>query len=188
MFLAASGCRDAGPRYTQVFTGFNGPSRPQTTYFMDPASAKNSWLNRALGPTELDRVLSQVSFENQMLAVGAVGKREGATGVKIDHISQREAALTVILLIGVNDDGCGESRSASFPFVLAIVDRPAKFDRTESSFHQNYPDGCKPPKADTPNELPPSPRANAISTLTSAAPSSPHTASISSSGSQPERP
>ena len=152
LVLCTSGCNQ-GPRYEQIFTGFNGPSSTVTKYFMDQHSVKSSWLSRALTPPELERVLSQVSFERQMLVVVAVGMRENVTGkVTLESINQYKSSLMTYIEIGVNDTGCIQADTASYPFVLAVVERLQQFDGMENYFHQNFPDGCKPAKSGTPSE------------------------------------
>ena len=93
--LLGSAC-SGGPRYKQLIAGFNGPSTPKTTYFFDAASARGSWLSKALSPSELDQVLSMVSFDTQMLVASATGERSTATGsVTIDGINQYNTSLSV---------------------------------------------------------------------------------------------
>jgi len=150
--LLTSACW-GGPHYTQVWTGFNGPNIPKTEYFLDANSARSSWLSKALGSTQLETLLSQISFDTQMLMVSAVGERENITGtLKIQDVNQDEDSLTVFLLIGVNGPGCTYPHALSYPFVVAIVDRPTRFDGLGSYYHQNFPDGCKPAKTGKPND------------------------------------
>mgnify|MGYP003621297122 CR=1 FL=1 len=150
LIVSASACQSA-PRYKQVLIGFNGPSTPQTTYFHDAQSAQISWLSRALNTEQLNSLLSQVSFDSQMLVVTAVGERDPVTGrLEVDPLSQNENSLMVYLLIGVNE--CTGPHAKSYPFAVAVVDRPVRFDGIGNYFHQNFPDGCKAVKSGVPND------------------------------------
>ena len=151
--LNISGCQGSG--YTQLLRGFNGPSNPGTAYFSDAESVKASWLRAALTAKQLEQALSQVSFQRQVLVAVAVGKRENATGaLTIDRID-RDSAVIPYVLIGVNDTGCSHSHAASYPFVLAVIDRPKESTPSIGYFFQNFPDGCKAVVTGVPNDTAP---------------------------------
>lgn len=141
--LCTSSCSQSA-RYEQLFIGYNGPSVAKTEYFRSAASVKGSWVARSLSSAELERVLSRISFEREMLAAAAVGARETVTQVSLASISQYKlSALSTNIRIGVIETGCSQPHAMSFPFVLAVVEPPEKFDGSGSFDHQNYPDGCK---------------------------------------------
>jgi hypothetical protein len=150
--LCAIGCSD-NARHEQLFVGYNGPSLPITEYFENADSVKSSWVARAVTPTELERVLSRIAFEHEILVVAAVGLRETATNVALDGISVWESnAITTYIRVGVIEADCSQPRSKSYPFVLAVVERPKKFNGSGGYHHQNYPDGCKAVARGSPNE------------------------------------
>jgi hypothetical protein len=66
--------------YKQLFAGFNGPQNPSLTIIQYEAAARASWLNSAMSPEEFKSVLSQTSFDSQVLVAFAMGERETATG------------------------------------------------------------------------------------------------------------
>lgn len=151
--LVLCGCSQS-VRYEQLFVGYNGPSVPKTEYFDSAASVKGSWVAKALSPAELEGVLSRVSFKNEMLVVVAVGARETVTQVSLAGISEYESsALSTNVRVGVIEAGCSQPHAMSYPFVVAAVKRPEKFDGSGGFDHQNYPDGCKAVMRGTPNEL-----------------------------------
>jgi hypothetical protein len=149
--LCANGCSQA-VRYEQLFAGYNGPRVPKTEYFGSASSVKASWIAKALSPAELERVLSRVPFERDMLVAASVGMRESVTQVSLDSISAHGSVLSTNVRIGVIEVGCLRPHSMSYPFVLAVVRRPNNFDGSGGLDHQNFPDGCAVVMSGAPNE------------------------------------
>lgn len=131
-------------RYQQLFVGYNGPNLPKTEYFRSAAAVKGSWVAHALSSAELERVLSRIPFEREVLVAASVGARKAVTQVSLAGMSQYESSsLSTNIRIGVIEAGCSQPHAMSYPFVLAIVELPEKFDGLGGYDHQNYPDGCK---------------------------------------------
>jgi hypothetical protein len=140
------------PQYTQLFVGFNGPSRTTTYYFADALSVRISWLSRALSPEELDTVLSKINFQRQMLLAMTIGQRYTATGsITLTGLTQIGSSVAPNVRVGVNVTDCNEVLRPSFPFVLAALER-ITIDGMPNYSLQNFPDGCKPPKSGVAND------------------------------------
>lgn len=131
--------------YKQLYAGFNGPQNPDSFAFASANMANSSWLKSAMGD-HLEQVLSQVDFDHQVLVVAAVGERPTATGkLEIRKIDEHDSIFDPYVLIGVNDNECAMPGGRSFPFVIAVVERPKLPPRAHGGFdYQNFPDGCKP--------------------------------------------
>ncbi|GAB1597157.1 hypothetical protein PAGU2638_28370 [Lysobacter sp. PAGU 2638] len=130
--------------YKQILVGYNGPQESNTTYFSDPDAVKTSWLSLALTAEQLNSLLTRVDFATHVLAVSAVGEREAVTDVSLESVMWDETSISVNVFVGVAGSQCSGPRPRSFPFVVAIIERPERFDGLSNFFHQNYPAECGP--------------------------------------------
>lgn len=130
--------------FKQLHVGFNGPSTAGRYFFHSPTDLASSWLVSSLGD-QTQAMLSQVDFSHQILIVATVGERSTTTGnVSISEIWKFGAGIVPFVRIGVNERSCNEPRRASFPFVVAVIEKPSAFNPNEGGYdNQNFPDGCK---------------------------------------------
>ena len=137
---------DPNASFKQVFKGYNGPANSSAKAFSSDVELKESWVAKALNSTELKSILEKVDFNKQIVVALSFGKRETATGtIHISNVKYNTVykSLTISGLIGVNQKDCTENRLESFPFALAIAERPQTIsDHPGLSIH-NFPDGCK---------------------------------------------
>lgn len=130
--------------FQQVFAGYNGPKDSETVHFTDPESARSSWLSAAIDKAELDALLAEVDFQTNLLAVSAIGERTAVTKVSVESVSWTETSVFLTVFIGVAEKSCPGPRPSSYPFVVAVVARPARYDGVAGYYHQNFPDLCEP--------------------------------------------
>ncbi len=153
LLLVAIAC-EAAP-YKQIFSGYNGPEDSQTSYFSDAESVKTSWLATVLSNEELESILAQVDFKTHLLAVSAVGARKAVTNVSVEGVSWTRTSASITVFVGVADTTCIGPRPNSYPFVVAVIERPAEYDGLSSYYHQNFPDQCGPVHEGKPSGAPP---------------------------------
>lgn len=137
---------DPNASFKQVFKGYNGPENSSAKAFNSDVELKKSWVAKALKSTELNSLLNRVDFNKQIVVALSFGKRETATGtIYISNVKYNTVykSLTISGLIGVNQKGCSEKRIKSFPFALAIAERPSTISDYPGFSIQNFPDGCK---------------------------------------------
>ena len=153
LFCVASVC-EAAP-YKQLFAGYNGPADPETSYHSSPETARRSWLRDAIGADELEKLIAQVDFGTQLLAVSAIGQREAVTTASLESVNWTLSSVSVYVVIRIADPSCGARRPSAHPFVVAVVERPAEYDGLSNYFHQNYPDRCGEVHEGEPTGTPP---------------------------------
>jgi hypothetical protein len=153
LFCVASVCT-AAP-YRQLLAGYNGPAESETSYYSSPETARSSWLRNAVAPDELEKLISQVDFSTQLLAVSAIGEREAVTTVSLEGVNWTRSSVSVYVVIRIADTSCAGRRPTSYPFVVGVVERPAEYDGMSNFFHQNYPDSCGEVHEGKPTGTPP---------------------------------
>ncbi len=137
---------DPNANYRQVYTGYNGLKTSKASVYLSKDQILKSWIAKAVSKSELDKILSNVDFGSEIMVALNFGKRESATGstyitdVKYNSVYK---SLNVAGLIGVNERDCSKSHQISYPFVLAIAERPPSFPDYPSLYVQNFSDGCK---------------------------------------------
>jgi hypothetical protein len=142
---------DPDAPYKQLFAGFNGPQNPSLTVIRNEAEARASWLNSAMSPEEFKSVLSQTSFDSQVLVAFAMGERDTATGrVYVTDVSYNALldSFSAQGYVGVNEPDCTQPRAKSHPYAVAIAKRPPKPAGGSGYDVGNFADGCKPVRAD----------------------------------------
>lgn len=144
---------DPDANFEQVWTGFNGPESGELLILESEESIRNSWISRALGKRELNVILSEVDFKNQIVVAFAIGERSTATGTMYINKVSYNAILESLFVgarVGVNEAGCKFLPAKSYPFALAVAERPPQVPASRGNGVSNFPDGCKQPKSGTP--------------------------------------
>jgi len=99
--------------------------------------------------------MSRVDWNNQVLVVLSIGRRETATGiVQITDVSYNAMlhSWSVSGRVGVNVETCTHQPAASYPFALAAAPRPP--DKLSTGYGtSNFPDGCKQPVIGEPTAI-----------------------------------
>ena len=94
---------------------------------------------------ELQGVLGKVDFSHQVLVAAAVGARARANGsLRLTRVQIYDSTVKPYVAIGVNNNACQLPSGESYPFVLAVIERPAHLRKLSSFDHQNFPNGCAP--------------------------------------------
>jgi hypothetical protein len=156
--LVLSACVKAKTiEYDQLFEGFNGPRNPHAFYFESKSSIDNSWIKLSLNKGEYEKLLSKIDFGHQILVAVAVGERESASGaVKITYFRQltdlKNPPMDISALVGIVGSGCAKKGLISYPFALAVFERPEKFQTVGGIDIGNFDDGCKTEKSGEPND------------------------------------
>ena len=112
LFCVASVC-EAAP-YKQLFAGYNGPADPETSYHSSPETARRSWLRDAIGADELEKLIAQVDFGTQLLAVSAIGQREAVTTASLESVNWTLSSVSVYVVIRIADPSCGARRPSAY--------------------------------------------------------------------------
>ena len=138
--------------YKQVYVGFNGPKQSKTYTFNSIESVKSSWLASAI-PSEIEKVLSSVDFNYQILIAAAVGERQNVTqNVSIVLMAKFDTRVTPFVAIGVTNTGCNPPTLNSYPFVLVVIEKSKEVQSANGYDHQNYADECKPVMSGLPHD------------------------------------
>jgi hypothetical protein len=143
---------DPDATYKQLLAGFNGPQNPSLTIIQNEADARASCLKSVMSPEEFKSVLSQTSFDSQVLVAFAMGERDTASErVYVTDISYNALldSFSAQGYVGVNEPDCAQPRAKSHPYAVAIAKRPPKPAGGSGYDVGNFGDGCKPVRADT---------------------------------------
>ena len=130
----------------QVAVGFNGPAMPTTDILRSRTEVLNSWLSAALPDDELEALIVGTDFETQALLAYSFGERMNASGqIIISKLSYSESrrGYTISTRIGVVAESCGIPFTASYPFVVGLVEAVPGAD-VNSSSSSNFGDECGP--------------------------------------------
>jgi hypothetical protein len=141
---------DPDASFKQVFSGFNGLEKPGVTFIQSRAELTTSWISSALPQADLERVVSGVNFDSQILIAFAIGERMGATGRVIVADATYNTLLKSMLIeaaVGVNGEDCRLERVKSYPFALVVAARPPVVPAYPGYGLSNFGDGCQPPKS-----------------------------------------
>lgn len=139
---------DPDASFKQIYTGFNAPKNADTPLFLQSeAEVRDSWLAGVIDKNILDKLLKDIDFDKQLLAVTSFGQRKWITGTV--HITDVDfntvyKTSTINSALGVHEHGCHNYQGDYYPFALAVADKPP-FEITESGgyYHQNFPDECQ---------------------------------------------
>jgi len=138
---------DPDAEFTQLYKGSNSPKGSKALVFKSKSEVIDSWISKSLSRDDLNNILEQVNFENQILVSLSFGKRRNSTGpIYISDVNYNSVheSLDVSGLIGVTESTCDEPYADSYPFVLAVAPQPEIIPSYPGMFLQNFPDGCKP--------------------------------------------
>jgi hypothetical protein len=152
LLLACSPAREV--EFKQVAKGFNGPKQFEIYFFENRAEADTSWLKRALPGSRYEQIISQTNFDHQALMAFAIGELPGASGnaniVRISQYQSEDDPLMIEMLIGIKARECKERKGLiSYPFVVAVFEKPKNFRRQSSFYFGNFDDGCGPESSGT---------------------------------------
>lgn len=146
---------DPDATYKQVLTGFNGPPTRATLFIGSVAELRGSWLSRALNKFQMERLLAGVNFDRQMVVAVSTGLRTTATGrIHITDISFNalQNRLVVRTRVGVTEQDCDVTPANSYPFAVAIADRPSAEIVNRGFSVGNFGDICKAVMVGNPTE------------------------------------
>lgn len=144
--------------FKQLAVGFNGPKYPKVFYFENKNSIDSSWIKSALPMGEYERILSKVEFGRQALVVFAIGERMSASGnVEITRMFQyrgKDFPTNISALVGIRASECTEkSGFVSYPFVVAVFEKPENFQPYGGFDAGNFSDGCGAEVKNSPSVL-----------------------------------
>lgn len=145
VFLLSS-CKQRTVDYAQVYSGENGPSEIGAQHFSTRSDLDNSWVKKSLSETNYQKLLKQTDFSKQMIVAVAAGERTTFSGkMTISYIYEytgvKDLPLNLLVQTGVMNEKCRVEK-VSFPFVLAIVDKPSGFKYIGGLDVQNFEDVC----------------------------------------------
>lgn len=135
---------DQHANFKQLDTNFNGPEKGQIELFESLNEVLKSWVSRSYEVGELEDILKQVNFENDVLMVLSIGKMTNHSGrIVLNTFEKKERgdSYVVGVNVGVIPSKCGEATNESFPFILATAPRTGDIKVTSRS-RSNFPDKC----------------------------------------------
>ncbi len=141
--------------FRQLFVGTNGPSSGGVLVLESRRAAKASWLAKAVAPGKLEKLLSEVDFEHQILIAFSVGERATATGaLSITEVSYNGMLdfMSIVGQVGENELDCPFSPAKSYLFALAVAERPPSVPEFPRYAVASFGDGCKPPRSGQPSD------------------------------------
>ena len=130
-----------------LYSGVNGPVTSGHVVFLDSRAVRASWIVDALSEGALERLLSEINFETEVLIAVWIGQQARATGTMLvtsSAFSEASRAWTVSVGVGVLGSDCDVIDTAtSYPFALAAVPRPSGSGEIRGYARSNFADGCE---------------------------------------------
>ncbi|MFZ6720534.1 hypothetical protein [Undibacterium sp. Ji49W] len=144
--FSLSGCSHV-VEFEQIFTGFNGPKVPGLHHFESKDELEKSWIKSALSPSDYEKFLSKVNFDQQILIAVSVGELENASkDIQISTVRlipvQENLIVDVSVKVGVVSNDCAKF-STSFPFVIGVFEKSKKSLEYGGYELSNFDAGCK---------------------------------------------
>lgn len=142
-----------------LYVGFNGVNNYSKKYFYEnKESFESSWLKNAMPNTEFVRLVQQVDFSKKFILVYSLGQQfnmSGSLSISTNYIPVIQSTYSYSL-IGLNANIGTVSKKEcniindveSYPFIVALVERPKEHLKFSSGSHANYyaaDDRCKTP-------------------------------------------
>lgn len=129
--------------------GFNGLRKLYSKEIYETnQTLENSWLKKALTPSEMMQIINEVDFKKQFVLVYLLGERVNVTGqITMDRIrytsdaQAKTSSIEASINIGSADnDDCGKrAQLSSFPFAIVLVNRPENgFELIKGHFAQDW--------------------------------------------------
>lgn len=129
------------------FDGIDGGTDDSVTVVVTRTEALKSWLSQVMSTAELRSMLDKVDFERESLVVARFPFTDSANGhlyirdIKIDDAWQ---SVSVVGVVGVNEEDCREPKAGSRPFVVAATPRIAFEVLSLSWSVSTRAEGCRP--------------------------------------------
>jgi len=136
----------------QVAAGFNGPAEAGTYLFRSEAELRASWLARALPAPEFAALIEGTNFDSQWLVAMSIGRRMNASSqIHISGLGYSSSfpGYSIAVQVGVVPESCGVSFTASYPYVVGVVDAAPGAEVRGHSM-SNFPAECGPIMAGQP--------------------------------------
>ncbi|MFZ6781321.1 hypothetical protein ACO0LD_31175 [Undibacterium sp. Ji83W] len=149
MFFAAlmsmAGCSNA-VESAHIFTGTNGPTKPQAYHFESRSQLDNSWVKSALSSSDYEQVLSKIDFRRQILVAVSVGERNSVSeNVQLWRIRLlpvgEDTIVDVSVKVGMVSKECRKDFT-SYVFVLGTFEKPKQALSYGSYDMDNFNAGC----------------------------------------------
>jgi hypothetical protein len=148
--LALVGCSLVHPQlqFKNIYIGYNGLkySKNKVTIFDDKSSIENSWIGSSLSKEELIQLFNKIDFSRQFLLVYLQGEDGDTTGtIFVENLSYTSDSslryINVITSVNVgypSPKKCTLPKLISYPFVLAVVERPKNDFKVAGSSYVAY--------------------------------------------------
>jgi hypothetical protein len=128
----------------QVAAGFNGPAEAETYLFRSEAELRASWLARALPASDLAALIERTDFNSQWLVAMSIGRRMNASNqIQLSSLDYSSSfpGYSIAVRVGVVPESCGVSFTASYPFVVGVVNAVPGAEMRGHSM-SNFPAEC----------------------------------------------
>ncbi|MEM7052940.1 MAG: hypothetical protein AAF446_00185 [Pseudomonadota bacterium] len=137
---------DPNAPFLQLFMAGNGRATKTTETFTSREEAAQSWLSRALSTQELESVLNQIDFQDEVLVAYNLGEQGSSTGkiyITDLEIDSDMNVFGINVNVGVLESECDHPPATMFPFALASIERESASTMISSfSGRSNFGDGC----------------------------------------------
>lgn len=145
IFLLSS-CNQRTVSHKQVYSGENGPREFGVQHFSTRTGLDNSWVKKSLSEMNYQKLLKQTDFSKQIIVSVAVGKMTTFSGKMTiwyiyEYTGVDDLPLNLLVRTGVLSEECKVIRD-SFPFALAIVEKPPGFKYVGGVDVQYFKDAC----------------------------------------------
>lgn len=132
--------------FKQVYSGTNGPPEAGVQYFSVQEELDNSWIRSKLDMKTYQKLLKEVNFSTQVVVVFAAGAIPSSSGnITISSIYRytgvRDGPINLRVSLGVFRNQCRVT-TVSRPFVVAVLEKPRKFQPTGGYDVSTFEDDC----------------------------------------------
>lgn len=146
MSIAACG-NQKSVKFEQVYSGTNGPMEIGEQYFSAQVELDNSWIKQSLNSGDYQKLLDQTDFSRQVIVAFSAGEMESFSGkIHIASVYQytgsKDLPINLRVKIGVLNSEC-KVDTISFPFAIAIIERPKEFSPVGGLDVTTFEDQCK---------------------------------------------
>lgn len=133
-------------RFEQVYSASNGPDRVYVRYFGSPDELRSSWVATKLDVGSYKNLIEKVDFSKQMVLAFGVGKIQSFSGnIAINSVYQytgvEDLPMNIRVKLGILRNEC-KLEKFSFPFVLAIIERPQRLSAESGYDVSTFTDEC----------------------------------------------